>query len=378
MLNISPLFFSSDDEITLLTNIELLQPVKDGLAASKQLIRKHLRENLPRVIEADTEIPEAIQPRFFTQGSWAYNTLNAPAQEPQQCDIDDGVYLPMSFVQEARQPSVASKSFFRAVEKTLQPLADKHGWTVDSGKLTCVRVILSPTAHEDVPLYAIPDEEFARLAEAHKAFASLGERFLGDTGAPDAWEALDDTSVLLAHREDNWVRSDPRPIKEWFLKSVKVHTEQYRRVVRYLKAYRDWTWPTGGPASILLMVAAEACFEHRRGRDDLALLEVAKKLPDVLRDGVSNPCDEDESLTKRLGEDGVEEACEKIEVLGRFLQAAMDADDEVQACTIMQQMFGQRFPMAPQRIKRVTVDETVSAAPALIVASPIVGRSKAG
>jgi len=32
------------------------------------------------------------QPRFFTQGSWAYKTLNAPAQNPQQADLDDGAY----------------------------------------------------------------------------------------------------------------------------------------------------------------------------------------------------------------------------------------------------------------------------------------------
>ena len=375
MLNISPLFFSSSDDPTLLTNVELIQHIRDELAASKQLIREHLRENLPRVIEEATDIPEAITPRFFTQGSWAYKTLNAPAQEPQQCDIDDGIYLPMSFLQEAKQPSVASKAFFRAVEKTLQPLVDARGWTIDTSKATCVRVILSRVAHEDVPLYAIPDKEFAQLTEARKAALSWGARMLGDA---DAWDALDDTSVLLAHRDNNWVCSDPRPIKEWFLKSVEIHTEQYRRVVRYLKAYRDWKWPKGGPASILLMVAAEACFVPHRGRDDLATLEVAKKLPDVLRAGVNNPCDDNESLTDRLGEAGIDEACEKIEVLGSFLEAAIQADTEIQACNLMQKMFGPRFPMLPQRIKRVSVDETVSAAPAIVVASPIVGRSKAG
>jgi hypothetical protein len=76
--------------------------------------------------------------------------------------------------------------------------------------------------------------------------------------------------VLLAHRECNWMPSDPRPVKEWFLGEVEAKGEQFRRVVRYLKAFRDWRWSSGGPASILLMAAAAPLFEKRDRRDDLA------------------------------------------------------------------------------------------------------------
>lgn len=70
------------------------------------------------------------------------------------------------------------------------------------------------------------------------------------------WTALPADKVLLAHRECNWMPSDPRPVKEWFLGEVEAKGEQFRRVVRYLKAFRDWRWASGGPASILLMAAA--------------------------------------------------------------------------------------------------------------------------
>jgi hypothetical protein len=56
--------------------------------------------------------------------------------------------------------------------------------------------------------------------------------------------------------------------------------------VRYLKAYRDWTWPSGGPSSILLMAAAAPLFFKQDRRDDQALLEVVNGLPAVLRNGV--------------------------------------------------------------------------------------------
>ena len=72
----------------------------------------------------------------------------------------------------------------------------------------------------------------------------------------DAWTALPHDQVLLAHRDENWVKSDPRPVKHWFLGEVERHGEQFRRSVRYLKCFRDWQWVEGGPSSLLLMATA--------------------------------------------------------------------------------------------------------------------------
>ena len=36
-----------------------------------------------------------LVPRFWTQGSFQYDTLNKPFQAPQEMDIDDGTYMPM-------------------------------------------------------------------------------------------------------------------------------------------------------------------------------------------------------------------------------------------------------------------------------------------
>lgn len=377
MLNLSSLFYSSVDEVSLLTNIELHPVRKGNLAESKAEIRAWLKKHLPVALAADDEVKAAVTPRFFTQGSWAYKTLNAPAKKTQQADIDDGAYLPMSFVKESPRPSIASKVFFRAVEETLKPLVDMRDWRLDTSKATCVRVIIAADAHEDIPLYAIPDSEYVKLTEARNhRVAALDAMFA--KSEQDVWEALPTQSVLLAHREDNWISSDPRPVKDWFVKAVFVHGEQLRRVVRYLKAFRDWQWESGGPASILLMAAAVECYETRDRRDDLALLDVVKQLPATLRRGVSNPVDLEESLTKRLGKEGVEDACVKFDLLAQYLGAAIHASEPTQACTWLQAMFGSRFPLLPERVKTESVKSTVQAAPVAAVASPLVGRSKAG
>ena len=220
--------------------------------------------------------------------------------------------------------------------------------------------------------------EFATLtkAAALRGYMSFNEAIA--KAERDAWTKLPRNSVLLAHRQKNWMVSDPRPVKDWFLAEVDAKGEQLRRVVRYLKAFRDWQWPAGGPSSILLMAAAAPIFERRERRDDLALLEVAAALPDVLRDGVNNPIDGTESLTKRVGPEAVEEMARRYEQLERILRACIDARNEAQACTWMVQQFGPRFPDAPHRVKVVSVAATIAATPTVAGASELVGRTKAG
>ncbi|WP_261545867.1 CBASS cGAMP synthase [Burkholderia multivorans] len=379
MLNLSSLFHSTVEDSTLLSNIELTLQERSFIAEAKSAVRICLRENLMQVLRNHGYTGPTVRPRFFTQGSWAYQTLNAPAQHPQQADVDDGTYLPLSFVSQTARPSVASAIFFAAAEEALRPLVRVRGWKLITDKPTCIRIEISAFAHVDIPLYAIPDDEFDKLQKA--ALSQYGYIALDSAisaAERDAWTELPRDHVLLAHRDDNWVKSDPRPVKDWFLDEVERHGEQFRRIVRYLKAFRDWQWVSGGPSSILLMAASAPVFDSRDRRDDLALLDLVDKLPSVLRDGVSNPVDAGESLTDRLGHDGVEEAAGKIELFETFLRGALGSGSPNQACAWMLQQFGPRFPNAPSRIKVASVAATVLATPVSAVASPLVGRSQAG
>lgn len=387
MLNLSALFYTEvDSESCLFGNLELLDEDREIIAEAKNTVRMALRDGIPRVYIEEGYPGEVPQPRFFTQGSWAYNTLNAPAQAPQQADVDDGCYLPLSFLIQTDKPSIAADVFFEVAEKALQPLVDERGWT-RSGKPTCIRIEISDLAHIDVPLYAIPDKEFANLVKAENVRRAALDSVAFAEAAADSWDEMPTTKVLLAHREDGWTHSDPRPVKKWFVDQVEKKGVQLRRIVRYLKAYRDWTWPSGGPSSILLMAAAAPLFFKHDRRDDQALLEVVKGLPSALRNGVNNPANNDESLTDRLRAsssevDMVEQAAASFEEFGRQLQSALDAGNAAQACTWMRKLFGPRFPDQPDRIK---VSAAVSAVAAAIAASPaiagpseLLGRTRAG
>lgn len=379
MLNLSSLFHSTAEQPTLLGRLDLTMMQREFIADAKTQVRECLRERLPQALKDLGYTGGTVRPRFFTQGSWSYKTLNAPASPPQQADIDDGAYLPLSFVAQAEKPSIASAIFFAAAEEALKPLVKVRNWTLVTDKPTCVRIVISALAHIDVPLYAIPDNEFETLQKA--ALSIYGYLTLDEAvtrSERDAWTALPVDHVLLAHREEDWKRSDPRPLKKWFLDEVERHGEQFRRSIRYLKAYRDWQWSSGGPASILLMAVSAPLFEVRDRRDDLALLDLVEKLPNALRDGVYNPVDKNESLTDRLGKGGVEDTAKKFENLENYLRGALNAANGEQACSWLVNQFGERFPNEPERVKSVTVAATVLATSSAAVASPLVGRTQAG
>ena len=131
-------------------------------------------------------------------------------------------------------------------------------------------------------------------------------------------------------------------------------------------------------AEALLMATAAPVFEARDRRDDLAMLDVVQQMPEVLRDGVACPTDPNESLTERLGKKGVDEAIAWLKQLEDHLSGAVNSSNAAQACEWLRKQFGPRFPNIPDRVKVSTVTAAVLATPAAAVASPLVGRTRAG
>ena len=137
----------------------------------------------------------------------AYDTLNEPARvPPQETDVDDGMFLPVSFFLSGGRlsPSVTSQGLFTLVEAAREPLCRQKKWALDRSKASCVRVIIGDAAHVDVALYAVPDKDFQVLVEAAKAYNA-------DTYAADFAESseLSETlyrrmprdHIMLAHRQ---------------------------------------------------------------------------------------------------------------------------------------------------------------------------------
>jgi hypothetical protein len=393
MLNLSPLLYTTKDRKegggivvdhpTFLKSLDLTLEEKQAIDDARKDIRQALREGLPQALREKGYEGDSCEPKFYIQGSWAYKTLNRPCQTPpQQSDVDDGVYLPLSIMKEENKPHLAIDDFFGAVHTVLEPLCGPgSGWSLEQ-KPNCMRVVISAYAHIDLPLYAIPDDQYQLMKAAFEAVEIRAMDGIATNASVQTWKKLPADKILLACNR-GWIKSDPLEMKEWFEREVKDKGEQLRRVIRYIKGFRDQQWDEKGPSSILLMAAACPLFEFENKRDDQALLTVVEGMPKALRDRVLSPIDSGVYLTDALSDADLEAAVQKFETFAKYLRASMNASSEakVSVCGWMQDMLGTRFPNRPDLIESIP-SAALPAAIAAVEPEPgemeILKRSKSG
>ena len=322
---------------------------------------KYLSENDQREVaklihEMDEDTRDeflGLTPRFWTQGSFQYDTLNRPFEPGQEMDIDDGTYMPMPIFES--EPKIGHTLLVLLVDASLKSLvAENSGWKFEA-KQTCGRIkIEGEKTHIDVPMYAIPKDEFMKKQVALKANRSLLENvgcesYFYDSDDTDSYE-VDSENVNLALREGErkWVNSDPKIVEDWFNDSCVRIGKHLRKVCRFMKAWRDAQWDVGGPSSISLMAATVNILD-RVSHDSSHLGEtmkiVAKNLPDEFARGVESPDDTDEKpLFPPSSKHGRREMdiMSKLERLPSILSSAELADSKSEALKKINMAFGSR------------------------------------
>jgi hypothetical protein len=389
MLKLNRLLFATAEEVF----IDCIEPTKaqrDVLFTAKNEIRDHLR---PRIREATTKalgMDRAVTPRFRTQGSWSYKTCVQPAwHPPQEMDWDFGVYLPVSVWEDGGPPHAMAKLYFKLVEGLLQDLCKEKGWKLYSGKDTCIRVQINAWAHVDIPLYAAPEGQFVQIVKrgAFDAARTLDARealvanFAEEDFTLQQWEDMVD--IMMATRAGEWKPSDPEEVSRWFLDRIEEHTEQLRRVCRYLKAWRDLHWKVGdGPTSVCIMIAVAQTFEPHRGRDDLALERAARALATTLKGDVREPAiaDGKEDFNKRLDEEGRQVASARAATLASQIQAARLKASYLagDAIDILRGQLGGRVPYRTDLVEPDGGEDAVRVIGADRVSRPVVKSTSAG
>ncbi|ELW86784.1 MULTISPECIES: CBASS cGAMP synthase [Acinetobacter] len=296
-----------------------------------------------------------LNPRFWTQGSFMYDTLNRPYKPTQEMDIDDGTYLPMQFFED--KPAIAHQLLLLLVDASLKSLAsERHGWSFEA-KDTCGRIkIPAKSVHIDVPMYAIPYEKFLekdvllRKAAASQIFA---EMYDGVAAADHAlYDQLETDCVNLAVRKDDakWIKSDPKDVHLWFQDACQRTGQHLRKVCRILKAWRDaGDWKeSNGPSSISLMAAVVDILDRTYvdPKDfGLLMLTVARKLPNTFRNGVESPDENDERPLfppHYEHEAKHKEVITKLEELVTSLESAYAAYTKQDALNILNGEYGDR------------------------------------
>jgi hypothetical protein len=383
MLKLNRLFYSSVVSDNLSERIAPTAEHKRVLNEARVAIREHLSPLISKATVSVLKMERQVVPKFRTQGSWRYGICLIPAWVWQEMDLDYGVYLPVAVWEDNGPPHQMAPLYFRLVEGALKALCTAKGWSLIDGKDTCIRVKISRWAHFDIPLYAAPEKDFRLIFEKSARADSASGALAMDAAAGELeeqeWAELD--RVVLATRTGLWTHSDPEAVCRWFaLREVELK-EQYVRVCRYLKAWRDYQWGKGGgPSSLLLMIIAAQNFEAWRGRDDLALEVIAQKLAKALLGPVNEPgIDDGAENFNKLESDGAREASIKAASLAESLKRALalTAGSEALAIELLTAQFGERVPA---ELHLIDADDgaSIRSVAARTVSRPVIPATKGG
>ncbi len=390
MLKLNRLLYSTIDEGSFLHQIRPTPAQRSLLEDAKNDIRDHLRPRITEATKAVLGMGKSVEPRFRTQGSWRYKTCIQPAcTPPQEMDWDFGVYLPVSVWEETGPPPAMAKLYFELVERLLTDLCEKKGWTLFSGKDTCIRVQLDDWAHIDIPLYAAPEREFDRIVEKAMMYSAtykssrdvLVENFSDDELSQVQWEEMD--GIAMATRSGDWKPTDPEAVARWFLDLVELHGDQLQRVCRYLKAWRDFVWQSGdGPTSVCIMIAVARSYEICPRRDDLALEKAARVLSEAIGGDVREEAIDGgiEDFNKRLDAENRRKASALAAKLADKLQAARmkRVFEKSEAISIMREQLGRRVPDSTELVDPDSGEAAVRTVAADRVTRPTVDATSAG
>lgn len=294
----------------------------------------------------------ALTPRFWTQGSFQYDTLNNPyATPPQEMDIDDGTYLPMAIFED--RPIIGHQLLLLLVDSSLKSLVHENaGWQFEA-KRTCARIkIPAENTHIDVPMYAIPEDQFLlKEAALIKSRGMVMDSIAGTLSLESANYELDEDCVNLALREGDqkWMKSDPKIVEDWFNDSCRRIGPHLRSICRFMKSWRDVQWEKGGgPSSISLMAATVSILDriaHDKGDLGATMRILAKYLPDEFSNGVESPDHTDEKpLFPPRAEHGERESeiMARLSELHGILIDAQNCSSKELALESINRAFGQR------------------------------------
>mgnify|MGYP000731212906 CR=1 FL=1 len=289
-------------------NIKLTENKRQSLITSRNELRRKIKTWFK------TNQPNELQPKFSSQGSFAMNTIINPiVQEDEdgkkfyKYDLDDGVY----FIETGDEDN---KRGIHTWHDWIYDAVDNHTGEPTIRKTTCIRVVFADGHHIDIPIY----------------YKNSGE-------------------IELAHKAKGWLLSDPKEFYQWF-NSLK--TTQLERLVRYLKAWKNYRESNNTnlvlPSGFALTILATNNYVAK-DNDDESLLETVRSICSSL-----NSKFECIRPTTPVGEDVFENYSDSkrinflntLDSLMRDLERAKNENNFKKASEILvNNQFGNRFPI---------------------------------
>lgn len=270
------------------------------------------------------------KPKFKGQGSFSMDTI-LNQLEDKDYDIDYGIYLDSYNDKKKEEWPVTS-----TIHTWIKDAVDGHTSTPPVDKNTCVRVIYANDYHIDLPAYIIKDD-----------------------------------IAYLAHKEKGWIESDPKAFTDWFNKHATESGVQLRRVVRYLKAWKDYqnrNVLNVDLSGICITILAVENFYSSQDRDDKSLLGTVSNIIETLENDFTctKPVIPYEDLLDEFEQSKKDSIINKLSTFKIALQNSIDLECEYDASLKLIKQFGDRFPEGTKKDPNKNSNFVKSEAPAVI------------
>jgi len=313
------------------TTISLDSSKKDELRKNRDALRKKITDYFKNNKENETK------PKYSAQGSFMMHIIVNPLPTYETdddgneitlypYDLDDGVYF-IDEIDNRKSVTTYHNWIYDAVKNHTSKGAIK--------KNTCIRVLYSDGHNIDLPIYFKEKES-------------------------------DDEKTIpqLAHKSEGFTDSDPREFYKWF--NCRAN-DQLKRLVRYLKAWRDKqnkSYSTKMPSGLIFAILATNHYVSN-DRDDISFRDTLEAIQSELKDDFK--C---ERPTTKEGEDLLQKYSEThfMDRLSKLIDAgnaAIAHSNSKEGCKKWQKYLGDRFACA--NVEDSSKNESKSyAAPAVI------------
>lgn len=272
--------------------------------------RKALRERIRNYFKNNLE--DEIQPKFYSQGSFAVGTILNPIVDDDGLaayDLDDGVY----FIGESEN----DKHEIQWYHDKICAAVDGHTDQKPNDKNACVRVNYADGHHIDLPIYFKVDG---------------------------------DEHPQLAHKKKPWTKQDAQEFNKWFEEQCS-NKRYLREIVRFLKAWRDWMkydksvdLPCG---FILTILAANHYTENDASRWDVIMKDTLVSIHDELsKEGhfkCKRPVSPNEDLLEHYSETKKHTFLSRLKSFKEDAVRAVESKNQKEGCEKWQKYFGDRF-----------------------------------
>ena len=272
--------------------------------------RKTLRDRIKKYFKDN--LPDEIQPKFHSQGSFALDTILNPIKDDDGLaayDLDDGVY----FIGESEE----DKHEIQWYHDKVYAAVDGHTDQKPNDKKSCIRVNYADGHHVDLPMY------FKVEGDAHPQ---------------------------LAHKKKPWVEQDAKDFEDWFREQCDRKT-YLREIVRFLKAWREYMKAEKGvdlPCGfILTILAANHYTENDSTRFDVIMKDTLVSMEDELsKDGhfkCKRPVSPYEDLFENYSDTKRNTFLSRLKSFREDAERAVNSKNQKEGCEKWQKNFGDRF-----------------------------------